>query len=235
MLRFHTQTAGSTLTAQQPQVNIVRVALQAMASVMGGTQSLHTNSWDEALSLPSEDAVRLALRTQQIVAYESGVADIVDPLAGSYAIETLTRSMEEKAADYIRRIDELGGAVAAIETGFQQSEIQEAAYQTQRAIERGDEVIVGVNKFEVEQKPPEGLLRVDKQVEADQIARLRDFKAGRSSSDVEACLAAITKAAKGSDNLMPHILHAVKQKVTLGEISDALRSVFGEHIENVVI
>lgn len=234
-LRFHSQTAGSTLTAQQPQVNVVRVALQALAAVLGGTQSLHTNSWDEALSLPAEDAVRLALRTQQVIAYESGVADFIDPLAGSYALEAISQRLEEKALAYIARIDELGGAPAAIEHGFQQSEIQEAAYQAQLRQERGEDVIVGVNRFQTESAPPTGLLRVDEQVGRLQVERLREFKASRSLSQVDQARAALRRAAEGSDNLMPYILDAVKKKVTLGEISDTLRAVFGEYVERVVL
>jgi len=234
-LRFHTQTAGSTLTAQQPQVNVVRVALQAMAAVMGGTQSLHTNSWDEALSLPTEDAARIALRTQQVIAFESGAADVIDPFAGSYAVEALTDDIEAQALDYIKRIDEFGGAVAAIENGFQQSEIQEAAYQAQLAIEKKDDVIVGVNAYQIDEKPPEGLLKVDASVEINQKKRLAAFKANRSMKEVDDARAKLKKAAQGSDNLMPLILSAVKKKVTLGEISNTLREVFGEHIENVVI
>lgn len=234
-LRFHSQTAGSTLTAQQPQVNVVRVAIQAMAAVLGGTQSLHTNSWDEALSLPNQEAVRLALRTQQVIAHESGVADFVDPLAGSYALEAISKRLEEKALAYIARIDELGGAPAAIEHGFQQSEIQEAAYQSQLRQERGEDVIVGVNRFKTEEAPPTDLLRVDEEVGRRQIKRLREFKASRSMSQVDAARAALKTAAQGSDNLMPYILDAVKKKVTLGEISDTLRGVFGEYVERVVL
>lgn len=234
-LRFHTQTAGSTLTAQQPQVNVVRVGLQAMAAVMGGTQSLHTNSWDEALSLPTEDAARIALRTQQVIAFESGVADIIDPFAGSYAVESLTDTIEAQALKYIARIDKYGGAVAAIENGFQQSEIQEAAYQAQIAIESEEDIIVGVNAYQIDEEAPEGLLKVDASVEVNQKKRLAEFKASRSISDVKNARAAIKKGALGSDNLMPFILDAVVKKVTLGEISDTLRDVFGEHIENVVI
>jgi methylmalonyl-CoA mutase N-terminal domain/subunit len=234
-LRFHSQTAGSTLTAQQPKVNVVRVALQALAAVMGGTQSLHTNSWDEALSLPAEDAVRLALRTQQVIAHESGVADIVDPLAGSYALESLTEHIETEAVAYIERIDELGGAVAGIENGFQQSEIQEAAYQTQLRQERGEDVIVGVNKYKTGHQTPTDLLRVDEAAEQEQIDRLRQFKASRAMEPVEKARAALETAARGSDNLMPYILDAVKKKVTLGEISDTLREVFGEYVERVVL
>ncbi len=234
-LRFHSQTAGSTLTAQQPQVNVVRVAMQAMASVLGGTQSLHTNSWDEALSLPSEESARMALRTQQVIAHETGVADLVDPLAGSYAVETLTDEIEERAAEYIARIDDMGGAVSAIEAGFQQSEIQEAAYQAQLAQERGEAVIVGVNRFETDEDPPVDLHKVDDQVEAEQVERLRDFKASRSADDVAQARKALAEAARGGDNLMPRIVDAVKRKVTLGEISDTLREEFGEYIENVVL
>jgi methylmalonyl-CoA mutase N-terminal domain/subunit len=234
-LRFHSQTAGSTLTAQQPQVNVVRVALQAMAAVLGGTQSLHTNSWDEALSLPSEQSAQLALRTQQVIAHESGVADFIDAFGGSYAVEQLTDEIEEKARNYIQRIDDLGGAPDAIEEGFQQSELQEAAYQAQLRQERGEDIIVGVNKYQTDEEPPKDLLRVDEKVEEEQVERLRDFKASRSMQEVERARAALEKAARGSDNLMPHILHAVKSKVTLGEISDTLRDVFGEYVENVVL
>jgi methylmalonyl-CoA mutase N-terminal domain/subunit len=234
-MRFHSQTAGSTLTAQQPRVNVVRVAIQALAAVMGGTQSLHTNSWDEALSLPTEDAARLALRSQQVIAHESGVADFVDPLAGSYVIEPLTDQIEEKAREYIARIDDYGGAPEAIDRGYQQSEIQEAAYQTQLSQERGEEVIVGVNRFETEEEPHEDLLKVDEEVEQNQIDRLREFKAGRDIDRVDEARRKLEQAAEGADNLMPHILRAVKSKVTLGEISDTLRDVFGEHTENVVI
>jgi methylmalonyl-CoA mutase N-terminal domain/subunit len=234
-LRFHSQTAGSTLTAQQPKVNVVRVAVQALAAVMGGTQSLHTNSWDEALGLPNEDAVRLALRTQQVLAHESGVADFVDPLAGSYALESLTDHIEQEAIAYIQRIDDLGGAVAGIEHGFQQSEIQEAAYQTQLRQERGEDVIVGVNEFKSGHQTPEDLLRVDEAAEQSQVNRLRAFKASRAMDPVDQARAALKTAAQGSDNLMPYILDAVKKKVTLGEISDTLRDVFGEYVERVVL
>jgi methylmalonyl-CoA mutase N-terminal domain/subunit len=234
-LRFHSQTAGSTLTAQQPKVNIIRVALQAMAAVLGGTQSLHTNSWDEALSLPTEDAVRLALRTQQVIAHESGVADFVDPLAGSYVIEPLTDDIEQQALEYIERIDEYGGAPEAIERGYQQSEVQEAAYQSQLAQERGEEIIVGVNEFQTDEEPHEDLLKVDENVEQNQIDRVREFKASRPIEEVEEAREQLRQAAESSDNLMPHILNAVKSKVTLGEISDTLREVFGTHSENVVI
>lgn len=233
-LRFHSQTAGSTLTAQQPHVNIVRVALQAMASVMGGTQSLHTNGWDEALSLPTAEAARIALRTQQVIGYESGVADFVDPLAGSYTVEALTDHIEAAARDYIARIDELGGAVQAIEQGFQQSEIQDAAYQAQIAIERGEATIVGVNEFQSEESTKVEIHRLDPSVETEQIERLRQFKASRSMGAVEAARKSLQAAARGQENLMPHIIHAVKEGVTLGEVSDDLRDVFGQYTENVV-
>ena len=234
-LRFHSQTAGSTLTAQQPRVNVVRVAMQAMAAVMGGTQSLHTNSWDEALGLPTEQSVTMALRTQQVIAHESGVADHVDPLAGSYAIEELTDQIEAGAKEYIDRIDEMGGAVAGIEAGFQQSEIQDAAYDAQIAQEQGKEVIVGVNRFKSDDELDVELHQVDKSVETEQVERLRQFKASRSQSQVDQAREALADAAAGSDNLMPHIVRAVKKKVTLGEISNTLRDEFGEYVENVVL
>ncbi len=233
-LRFHSQTAGSTLTAQQPQVNLIRVAMQALASVLGGTQSLHTNSWDEALSLPTEASAQLALRTQQVIAYETGVADVIDPLAGSYFLETLTDHIEEGAAEYIERIDEMGGAVAAIEAGFPQAEIQEAAYQAQLSQERGESVIVGMNRFKVREEPVEGLLRIDDAVETEQVERLRQFKASRSATEVEEARRVLAEAARGSSNLMPAIVAAVKSKVTLGEIAETLRGEFGEYVENVV-
>lgn len=235
MLRFHAQTAGSTLTAQQPQNNVVRVGLQAMAAVLGGCQSLHTNSWDEALALPSEAAARLALRTQQIVAFETGVADTIDPMGGSFHLESLTDALEAKAEAYLRRIDDLGGMVRAIEKGFPQAEIQSAAYDAQLAQERGEKTVVGVNAFTLEEKAPEGLLRVDASVEAEQRERQIQLKASRSNASVRDCLARLRVAAKGTDNLMPTILEAVKAEATLGEISDALRDVFGEHRENVVL
>ena len=234
-LRFHSQTAGSTLTAQQPQVNVVRVALQAMASVLGGTQSLHTNSWDEALGLPTEEAVRVALRTQQVIAHEAGVADVVDPLAGSYAVETLTDQIEAGAREYIERIDEMGGAVAGIEAGFQQSEIQDAAYEAQLALERGDQIIVGVNKFQIEKEAPVDLMRIDDSVETEQVKRLRSFKALRDDQEVARARRRLSQAAAGEDNLMPLIIDAVKKNVTLGEISDTLSEQFGEYVENVVL
>ena len=233
-LRFHSQTAGSTLTAQQPRVNVVRVAMQALASVLGGTQSLHTNSWDEALSLPTEESARMALRTQQVIAHESGVADVVDPLAGSYVVETLTDHIEEGAREYIARIDDMGGAVAGIEAGFQQSEIQEAAYQAQLAQESGKQVIVGVNRFETEEEPPVDLHSVNDDVEAGQVQRLRMLKSSRDPEVVAEARRQLLQAARDQDNLMPCIVDAVKKKVTLGEISNTLREEFGEYVENVV-
>ena len=229
MIRFHTQTAGCTLTAQQPMNNIVRVAFQALAAVLGGTQSLHTNSMDEALALPSEQAVQIALRTQQLIAYESGVCDTVDPLGGAYYLEGLTREIEERAESYIRRIDEMGGAAAAIEKGFIQREIQESAYKFQREIERKERVVVGVNRFQVKEEKPRNLLRVDPAVRASQLEKIRKLKSERNSAGVADCLAALKKAASGADNLMVPILDAVKCYATLGEICDVLRDVFGEY------
>jgi len=235
MLRFHTQTAGSTLTAQQPDNNIVRVTIQTLAAVLGGTQSLHTNSRDEALALPTEESVRIALRTQQIVAYESGVADTVDPLAGAYYIEEMTDRIEQKAAEYIKRIDELGGMVAAIEKGYVQQEIQDAAYRYQKEIEAGDRIVVGVNKFQMKEEPPKNLLKVDPAIQVSQIAKIRKVKESRDNDLVRRCLAEVKKAAEGTDNLMPKILDAVKAYATLGEIVNELVGVFGEHKESVVL
>jgi methylmalonyl-CoA mutase, N-terminal domain len=235
MLRFHTQTAGCTLTAQQPDNNIMRVTLQALAAVLGGTQSLHTNSRDEALALPTEDSVRIALRTQQVIAYESGVADSVDPLAGSFLIESLTDQIEQQATAYIERIDALGGAVEAISRGFQQKEIQDSAYSYQRSIEQNETIIVGVNKFTIEEGAPQGLLRVKEEVEVNQKAALATMKAGRDSEKVQATLKALEQAAKGTDNLMPFILNAVESYATLGEIANVFRGVFGTHRETVVL
>lgn len=229
MLRFHTQTAGCTLTAQQPDNNVVRVAFQALSAVLGGTQSLHTNSRDEAYALPSQESVQIALRTQQIVAYETGVADTVDPLAGSYFIEALTDEIESRALDYIRRIDEMGGAVRAVECGFIEDEIQDSAYSFQKAVEANEQVIVGVNRFQTGTPPPTNLLRVDPAVRETQIERLRQLRAQRDSGAVEAALAALGQCASGTGNLMPPILDAVKKRVTLGEICGVLRGVFGEY------
>ena len=235
MLRFHTQTAGCTLTAQQPDNNIMRVTIQALAAVLGGTQSLHTNSRDEALALPTEDSVRIALRTQQVIAYESGVADSVDPLAGSYLVESLTDQIEAKAMDYIRKIDEFGGAAEAISCGYQQKEIQDSAYAYQKSIEREEQIIVGVNRFSVSEAPPKDLLKIKPEVEIAQKEALAAMKTGRDQDAVDRCLASLRLAAQGTENLMPHIIAAVKVYATLGEISDVMRGVFGEHQETVVL
>lgn len=231
MLRFHTQTAGSTLTAQQPDNNIVRTAYQALAAVLGGTQSLHTNSKDEALSLPTEDAVRIALRTQQILGYESGVADVVDPLAGSYYVEYLTDNIEQRAWDYIRQIDALGGSVHAIERGFMQAEIEQAAYDYQRALEHEQAIVVGVNRFTEEEEHRPILLRVDPEVVRRQAAKLAALRERRDNERVHQALTALEQAAAGNQNLMPLIIAAVEAYATLGEISDAMRHVFGEQHE----
>jgi methylmalonyl-CoA mutase N-terminal domain/subunit len=234
MMRFHVQTAGSTLTAQQVDNNIVRVTIQTLAAILGGAQSLHTNSRDEALALPSEHSVRIALRTQQIVAFESGAAQTVDPLGGSYYVESLTNRIEREALEYIGRIDEMGGAVAAIERGYMQREIQDAAYAHQRAVESGERVVVGLNKFRVEEGPPRGLLRVDPAVGERQAAALRALRSRRDRERVAAALRDIDVAARGSANLMPPILEAVRAYATLGEICDAMRAVFGEHRPSAV-
>ncbi len=234
-LRFHTQTGGSTLTAQQPDNNIVRVTLQALEAVLGGTQSLHTNSRDEALSLPTEDSVRIALRTQQIIAYESGAADTIDPLAGSYYVESLTDDIERKAKEYIDKIDDLGGAPKAIEKGFIQKEIQDAAYEYQKAVESGEIVVVGMNKFQIEEQPPKNLLRVDPSVGEKQKERLAKLRSERDNAAVKRTLAEVDRAARGEDNLMPYIIDAVKVYATLGEICDVLRGVFGVYQESVIL
>ncbi len=229
-LRFHTQTAGSTLTARQPDNNIVRVAIQALAAVLGGTQSLHCNGRDEALSLPTEEAARIALRTQQVIAAETGVANTVDPVAGSYTIERLTDSLEADARQILDRIDSLGGTLAAIEAGVIQREIQDAAYRAQQAIDAGDTVVVGVNRFvEADESPRIEVFRVDPAVEQRQIARLQAVRSGRSVSEWQAAIAAVEAAARGGDNLVPPILHAVEAKATVGELADAMRRVFGEY------
>ncbi|MFH1624553.1 MAG: methylmalonyl-CoA mutase family protein [Pseudomonadota bacterium] len=230
-LRFHTQTAGCTLTAQQPANNIVRVAFQALAAVLGGTQSLHTNSFDEALALPSEDAVRTALRTQQIIAYESGVADIVDALAGSYAVEALTDGIEKKALEYIEKIASLGGAIRAIELGYMQQEIGDSAYRYQMDVEKRENIIVGLNQFVIEEKPPTNLLKVNPEVGTVQKKRLERVKKERDNTRVSKTLKELESAAKGEENLVPIILQAVRSYATLGEISDVLRGVFGEYRE----
>jgi methylmalonyl-CoA mutase N-terminal domain/subunit len=229
MLRFHTQTGGSTLTAQQPENNVVRVALQALAAVMGGTQSLHTNSMDEALWLPTEKAVRVALRTQQVIAYESGVADSIDPLAGSYLIEYLTNEIEDHAADYLHKIDAMGGALAAIEQGYIQSEIQASAYTYQQAVERGEETVVGVNAFQVQETVELERLKVNPAIEAEQRARLADLRQRRDAERAVELLARVEKAAQGSENLVPLFIECVENDVTLGEICQVLRRTWGEY------
>ena len=235
-LRFHTQTAGSTLTAQQPEINIIRVTVQALAAVLGGTQSLHTNSMDEALALPTEKAVQIALRTQQILAYEAGVGDTVDPLGGSYAIEKLTDEIEARAWDYIQRIEALGGAVRAIEEGFMQREIQESAYRAQMAIEAGEQVVVGVNKFTVAAEPMPELLRVDEAAQAAQIARVQQVRAQRNQAQVDAILARIEAAARTPDApLMPLFVEATAAYATLGEITGVLRRAWGEYRAPIVV
>ena len=235
MFRFHTQTAGSTLTAQQPDVNIVRVTLQALAAVLGGTQSLHTNARDEALALPTEASALLALRTQQILAAESGVANTVDPLGGSYAIEKLTDEVEAGAREYLRKIDAMGGMVNAIESGFVQREIQQSAYEYQQAIEKGERVVVGVNRYRDEAGASPPLLRIDPEIERSQVERLAKLRARRDAARVQTALCVVEDTAHSGRNLMPAILDAVKAYATVGEISDALRRVFGEYQESVVI
>jgi methylmalonyl-CoA mutase N-terminal domain/subunit len=229
MLRFHTQTAGCTLTAQQPQNNIIRVTLQALSAVLGGTQSLHTNSMDEAFSLPSEEAVQIAVRTQQVIAYESGVANTVDPLGGSFYVERLTSEIEERAQTYIDEIDEMGGSVTAIEQGYIQKEIQESAYAYQKAVEAGEQIVVGLNKFRDEEVPPRTLLRVDPAVMRSHVARLKQLKAERDNPTVASAIEKLKKCAQGNDNLMPPIIEAVTSYATLGEVCDTLREVFGEY------
>jgi methylmalonyl-CoA mutase, N-terminal domain len=231
MMRFHTQTAGSTLTAQQPDVNVMRVAVQALSAVLGGTQSLHTNAKDEALGLPAEDSASLALRTQQIIAHESGVTQAPDPLGGSHYIEKLTDEIEGGAREYIDRIDAMGGTLAAIEKHFIQDEIQSAAYEYQQSVERGDTIIVGVNRFRQDAGSSPPVFRLDDGLERQQIERLRVVRAGRDAAAVEARLAALEQAARGSENLMPRILEACAAQATVGEISDCLRRVFGEYRE----
>ncbi|HEX8337841.1 MAG TPA: methylmalonyl-CoA mutase family protein [Pyrinomonadaceae bacterium] len=235
MLRFHTQTAGSTLTAQQPEVNVVRTTIQALAAVLGGTQSLHTNAMDEALSLPTEQAARLALRTQQVVAHESGVADTVDPLAGSYAVEHLTNEIERLALDYIQKIDAMGGMLRAIELGYVQREIQEAAYSYQRAVESEESVVVGVNRFRSEDETPVPTLRIDPSVERAQVERLRALRQRRDAERAEAALTLLEDSARSDDNLLPRILSCVESLATVGEISHRLRRVWGEYREAVTV
>jgi len=235
MLRFHTQTGGSTLTAQQSENNIIRVTMQALAAVLGGTQSLHTNSMDEALALPSEKAVTVALRTQQVIAHESGVADTVDPFAGSYYVEYLTNMIESEVTKYFDKIDSLGGMVKAIEGGYVQKEIQDSAYKYQKAIEKNDVIVVGLNKFTMEEKLPEELLKLNPEVEKIQIEKLKKLKARRDNAKVKDILEKIKDAARSDKNLMPLIIEAVKSYATLGEISDSLRKVFGEYKSSVIL
>ncbi|NQV17387.1 MAG: methylmalonyl-CoA mutase family protein [Armatimonadetes bacterium] len=235
MLRFHTQTAGCTLTAQQPDNNIVRVAVQTLAAVLGGTQSLHTNSRDEALALPTEDSVQIALRTQQVVAHESGVTNTIDPLAGSYYVESLTDDLVKEASEMIEKIEEMGGMVSAIEKGFVQLQIQNSAYDYQKSIERKERIIVGVNEFQVEEKTRPELLKVDPVIGENQKAKLKKIKDTRDNEIVYEKLETIKESAKSDENLMPHILQAVKEYATLGEICSVLRKEFGEYKESVIL
>jgi methylmalonyl-CoA mutase N-terminal domain/subunit len=231
MLRFHVQTAGSTLTAQQPDVNIVRTALQAMAAVLGGAQSLHTNSRDEALSLPTEESARIALRTQQVIAYETGVTNTADPAGGSEHIEALTDSMEREVGEYIRRIDEMGGALRGIETGYIQNEIQNAAYEYQRTVETGERIVVGLNRFQQEEERGVQGFRLDPALERAQVEKLQQVRASRSQSEVDEKMAVLERTARDGSNLMPSIVDAAGAYATVGEISDKLRGVFGEYRE----
>jgi methylmalonyl-CoA mutase N-terminal domain/subunit len=233
MLRFHTQTAGVSLTAQQPYNNVVRTALQALAGVLGGTQSLHTNSLDEALALPTEEAVTIALRTQQIIAHESGVASAADPLGGSWLVEKLTNDIEREALDYFRRIDAMGGMVAAVERGFPQREIQESAFRFQLAVERKDKVIVGVNEYLMDEKP-HPILYIDETVAEEQVARVKRLRASRDAARVARALAELAAAGRGTANLMPPILEAARAYATVGEMCDVLREVFGEYVEQPI-
>jgi len=235
MLRFHTQTAGSTLTAQQPENNIVRTAIQAMAAVLGGTQSLHTNSYDEALALPTEQAARIALRTQQVIAFESGTPQTVDPLAGSFYIESLTNEIERRANGYLEKIEALGGMLKAIERGYVQQEIQNAAYEYQQAVDRLEAVVVGVNRFAIEEEKPIPIQRMDESLERKQVERLRELRARRDRGLWQESIKNVENAARSGANLMPHIIAAIEAYATVGEISDAMRRVFGEYKEAVVI
>jgi len=235
MLRFHAQTAGSALTAQQPENNLARVAIQCLAAILGGCQSLHANALDEALALPTEQSALLALRTQQIIAHETGVANTIDPVAGSYAIEKLTDEIESGAQDYIARIDALGGMLRAIETGYVQTEIQKSAYEYQRAVESGEQVVVGVNRFQTEKEQAIPTLRIDPEIERSQIDRVRALRARRDAAKSQAAVDDVEHRARSGENLMPAILAAVESLATVGEISDALRRVFGEYRESVVI
>jgi methylmalonyl-CoA mutase N-terminal domain/subunit len=230
-LRTHAQTAGVSLTAQQPYNNVVRTAVQALAAVLGGTQSLHTNSLDETYALPTEDSVTLALRTQQVIGYESGVDRVVDPLAGSYYLEYLTDEVERRAIDYLRRIDELGGIIRSVEEQFPQKEIGESAYRFQREVEKGERIVVGVNAFKSEGEAPIELLKIDERVTHEQVERLKQLRAERDNRAVRECLAKVEAAARSTENLMPPVLAAVKAYATLGEISDVFRKVWGQYRE----
>jgi methylmalonyl-CoA mutase N-terminal domain/subunit len=229
MLRFHTQTAGCSLTAQQPYNNVIRTTVEALAAVLGGTQSLHTNSLDEVYAVPTAEAATIALRTQQIIAEETGVTNTIDPLAGSYFMESLTNRMEEEALRYIHKIDELGGIIRAIELGYPQQEIANAAYAYQKQVERKEKIVVGVNKYQVEEEKPIEYLKIDEEVERRQVSRLQEVKRNRNTSRVQACLADLKKASQGRENLMPYILAAVKEYATLQEVCDVFREVFGTY------
>jgi methylmalonyl-CoA mutase N-terminal domain/subunit len=234
-LRFHAQTAGSALTAQQPEVNTVRVALQALAAILGGAQSLHTNSRDEALSLPTEEAARLALRTQQVIAYESGVADVADPLGGSYALESLTTTIEERSQEYIDKIEAMGGMLSAISSGYVQKEIQQSAYEYQKSIESRERIVVGVNEFVAEERAKIPIHRLDSTLEATQVTALHRVKSERNTGAVREALDQLERLAAGGENLLPAIIRAVERYATVGEISGRLRSVFGEHQDNLAL
>jgi methylmalonyl-CoA mutase N-terminal domain/subunit len=235
MLRFHTQTAGSTLTAQQPENNIVRTAIQAMAAVLGGTQSLHTNSYDEALALPTEASARIALRTQQVIAYESGAPQTIDPLAGSYFIESLTNEIEKRADDYLTKIEAMGGMLKAIERGYVQQEIQNAAYEYQQAVDQEQAIVVGVNRFQIAEEKSVPIQRIDPALEPKQVESVRAVRAKRNPEAWQAAIRAVEDTARTGENLMPRILAAVEANATVGEISDAMRRVYGEYREAVVI
>jgi methylmalonyl-CoA mutase N-terminal domain/subunit len=234
-LRFHTQTAGVSLTAQQPELNIARTAIEALAAVMGGTQSLHTNAMDEVFALPTDKAARLALRTQQLLAYETGVANTVDPLGGSYFVEALTDEMERQAEDYFKRIEELGGVIPAIEAGFFQKEIADSAFRYQQELEQKRRLVVGVNEFKVDEEEPIEILRIDPKLESEQVARVREVRRKRDQPRCSAALTRLRKAAAGTDNLMPYILEAVRAYATEGEIMNTMVEVFGTYTERAVI
>jgi methylmalonyl-CoA mutase N-terminal domain/subunit len=235
MLRFHTQTAGSSLTAQQPEVNIVRTAIQALAAVLGGTQSLHTNSFDEALALPTENSARIALRTQQVIAFETGVPQTVDPLAGSYYIESLTSEIEKRATEYIEKVDAMGGMLKAIEKGYVQQEIQNSSYEFQQSVDHHEAVLVGVNKFQIDEHREIPLQVIDPSLEPKQVERLKALRQRRNPEEWKNAIQAVEDAARNGNNMMPQIINAVEKYATVGEIADVLRKVFGEYKEAVVI